>query len=57
MYTRFTADGVEHIMNQSGPLVPVPPSSPGSRFLAHLGAAYQEEESVARDSLLTYETQ
>lgn len=53
MYTRFTAQKAEHIMKQGGPMVPVPPSAPGARFLAYVGSAYQEEESVARDSLLS----
>ena len=53
MYTRFNAAGTEHIMKLSGPMVPIPPNAPGAKFMAFLGSAYQEQESISRDSLLS----
>lgn len=52
MFTRFTVDNAEHLMNLSGPMVPIGPETPGSDFMAFIGAAYQERTVVSRAALL-----
>lgn len=52
MYTRFTANGAQHILRQRGSMLPVPLGTPCSKFLEYVRSAYEKQKSFTRHELI-----
>lgn len=52
MHTRFRSAEQTHVLKDNEPSLRIPPSAPGSDFRGFMGAAFQREISVPRQTLL-----